>query len=82
MPRKARRGRKPPQRRTTDVEAAFERERRQRERCRAKQWFDTEAEARTIAAMHRARYGEISAPYHCDLCGGWHLSSRRPLEGR
>ncbi len=82
MPRKARRGRKPPQRRGPSAEELFERDRRARERCRSKQWFETEAEAKTIVLMHRAQYGEDSVPYRCELCDGWHLASRRPMEGR
>ena len=82
MGRKARRGRKPPEQRGPSSEEIFERERAQRERCKAKQWFATESEARTIALMHRAQWGEDHVPYRCELCDGWHLASRKPPAGR
>lgn len=82
MGRKARRGRKQPERRGPSIDEIVARERDARERCRNKQWFETEQQARTIALMHRARWGEDHVPYRCELCDGWHLASRRPAPGR
>jgi hypothetical protein len=73
-PRKARR--RPPRAAPRDVEADFARVERARERCRSKQWFATEAEARAIALMHRTQWGEDRVPYACEHCDGWHLASR------
>jgi len=58
--------------------AAFDaaRQAREQERCAAKQWFETEAEARALALMHRTQWGEDRVAYSCDVCGGWHLASR------
>jgi len=52
-------------------------ERRRREACRSKERYASEAEARAIALMN-APLGRRAAtrPYHCDICGGWHLTSR------
>jgi hypothetical protein len=62
-----------------DIEKWFNGERaRQQQRadaCRRKRWFATEAEARSVAVMDRAQYGERHRPYRCDLCDGWHLTS-------
>jgi hypothetical protein len=44
--------------------------------CRRKRRFETEREADDAA--YRARMeGRQLAIYHCDFCGGWHLTSRR-----
>ena len=82
MGRKARRGRKQPERQGPDPEAVFAREQRARERCRSKRRFETESEARAIALYHRTQWGEDSVPYHCELCDGWHFASRKPMPGR
>lgn len=82
MGRKARRGRKPPERKGPDVETILAREQRHRERCRTKQWFETETDARTFALYHRAQWGEDRIAYRCELCDGWHLASRKPMPGR
>lgn len=79
---KARRGRKPPQREAPDLDAIAAREQAHRDRCAKKRSFDTEQEARTIAAMHRARWAEDNVPYLCDFCGSWHFASRKPPPGR
>jgi hypothetical protein len=48
-----------------------------REACAAKERYATEAEARAIALMNAPRGKPASTtPYHCDVCGGWHLTSR------
>jgi hypothetical protein len=45
------------------------------ENCRRKRRFATEREADDAA--YRARMeGRQLGVYHCDLCGGWHLTSR------
>lgn len=49
---------------------------RERRKCQAKQWFETEAEARAQALMLRTQWGEDRVAYSCDICGGWHLASR------
>jgi hypothetical protein len=47
--------------------------------CRRKRRFATEREADDAA--YRARMeGRRLGIYHCALCGGWHLTSRRPGE--
>jgi hypothetical protein len=56
--------------------AAAARAERERARCEGKQWFETEAEARSIALMHRTQWGEDRVAYACTICGGWHLASR------
>jgi hypothetical protein len=54
-------------------------ERRRRAACAAKERYASEAEARAIALMNAPR-GRAAAtqPYHCDVCGGWHLTTRGP----
>ena len=79
---KARRGRKSPQRPGPDLAAIAAREQRHRDRCAAKRSFDDEQEARTFALYHRTQFGEDNVPYRCELCGNWHLASRRPPPGR
>jgi hypothetical protein len=79
---KARRGRRPPERRGPDLEAIAAREQAHRDRCARKRDFDTEQEARTFALYHRTQFGDDTVPYECDLCGRWHLASRRPPPGR
>jgi hypothetical protein len=50
---------------------------RRREACRTKERYASEAEARSIALMNAPRgRGAAVTPYHCDVCGGWHLTSR------
>ena len=48
-----------------------------REVCATKDRYGSEAEARSIAIMHVPGRGDRSTPYHCAVCGGWHLTSRR-----
>jgi hypothetical protein len=48
-----------------------------REVCASKDRYATESEARAIAIMHVPGRGDRSTPYHCDVCDGWHLTSRR-----
>jgi hypothetical protein len=44
--------------------------------CRRKRRFETEREADDAA--YRARMeGRRLGIYHCEWCGGWHLTSRR-----
>jgi hypothetical protein len=52
-------------------------EQRRRAACAAKERYATEAEARSIALMNapRSRGAAVTA-YHCDICDGWHLTSR------
>lgn len=48
-----------------------------REACAAKERYTSEAEARSIALMNAPRGKRASTtPYQCDVCGGWHLTSR------
>jgi hypothetical protein len=52
-------------------------ERRRRDACRSKERYATEAEARSIALMNAPRgRGTAVTAYHCDVCDGWHLTSR------
>ena len=45
--------------------------------CRSKERYASEAEARSIALMNAPRGRRAATtPYHCDVCGGWHLTSR------
>jgi hypothetical protein len=49
---------------------------RRRAACAAKERYASEAEARSIALMNAPRGRRASTkPYHCDVCGGWHLTS-------
>ncbi len=73
MPRRNRRPPSPPRLDTADAD------RRRREACHSKERYTTEAEARAIALMNapRGRRAAVTA-YRCDVCGGWHLTSRAP----
>jgi hypothetical protein len=52
-------------------------EQRRRAACASKERYASEAEARSIALMNAPRgRGAAVTPYHCDVCGGWHLTSR------
>lgn len=52
-------------------------ERRRRAICASKERYATEAEARSIALMNAPRgRGAAVTAYHCDVCDGWHLTSR------
>jgi hypothetical protein len=55
----------------------FQPPRAQRVSCERKERYASEAEARSIALMNAPR-GRSAAvtPYRCELCGGWHLTSR------
>jgi hypothetical protein len=50
---------------------------RRRANCATKERYASEAEARSIALMNapRSRGAAVTA-YHCDICDGWHLTSR------
>jgi hypothetical protein len=49
---------------------------RRRAACASKERYASEAEARSIALMNAPRGRPASTtPYHCDVCGGWHLTS-------
>ena len=53
-------------------------ERRRREACASKERYASEAEARSIALMNTPRgRGAATTAYQCDICGSWHLTSRR-----
>ena len=70
MPRRNRRTPGPPP-------VTFQPARAQRASCERKERYASEAEARSIALMNTPR-GRSAAvtPYRCELCGGWHLTSR------
>ena len=59
-----------------NVEQRLAAEQRHRERCATKDRFESEAEARSFAIMHSPGRGPRQQPYECDVCGGWHLTSR------
>jgi hypothetical protein len=45
--------------------------------CATKERYTSEAEALSIALMNAPRGKRASTtPYQCDVCGGWHLTSR------
>ncbi len=44
--------------------------------CASKAMFVSQAEARVTARRGRAGGGQLN-PYHCGLCGGWHVGHRR-----
>jgi hypothetical protein len=70
MPRRNRRTPAPPP-------VSFQPRAAQRAACATKERYDTEAEARSIALMNAPRGKPASTtPYRCDVCGGWHLTSR------
>jgi hypothetical protein len=50
---------------------------RARAACVAKDRYASESEARAFALMHVPGRGNRSVPYRCDVCGGWHLTSKR-----
>jgi hypothetical protein len=60
-----------------DPGRAIERERRAHEACAAKDRYESESEARATALMHVPGRGSRSVAYRCELCNGWHLTSRR-----
>jgi len=68
-----RRNRRPP----PPAAVRFDPQGPRRAACETKERYDSEAEARSIALMNVPRgRGAATAPYHCDVCGGWHLTSR------
>ena len=71
-----RRGRHAPTGPRSDPHAG-ERLQRQREICSAKARYATEAEARAHALMHQPGPGSRPGTYLCEVCGGWHFTSRR-----
>ncbi|MCK9249079.1 MAG: hypothetical protein M0P31_08890 [Solirubrobacteraceae bacterium] len=75
-PDPGRRGRRAPTWGPDPVRAA-ERERRRREVCAGKARYATEAEARAHALMHQPGPGPRPNAYRCDVCDGWHFTSRR-----
>jgi len=69
MPRRRRRRSSRPVFYNADLE-------RRRVACATKERYASEAEARSIALMNAPRGRRASTtPYHCDVCGGWHLTS-------
>ena len=49
----------------------------QRASCETKERYASEAEARSIALMNVPRgRAAVTRPYRCEVCGGWHLTSR------
>ena len=56
--------------------------RRKRGQCKTgKQWYATELAAK--AALHFMRAGRSEQrAYNCDLCNGWHLTSKEHRDGR
>lgn len=44
--------------------------------CEDKLAFDTEREAKSAATAVAWQRGATLAPYHCKLCGLWHLTTR------
>jgi len=80
-PSRDRRGSRRGPRREDPVENAqrrLEAERRLRENCARKDRFESESEARSFAIMHSPGRGPRQSPYLCEVCGGWHLTSRPP----
>jgi hypothetical protein len=78
-PSRDRRGSRRASRRDDAVEnaqRALEADRRRREICARKDRFESESEARSFAIMHSPGRGPRQAPYLCEVCGGWHLTSR------
>jgi hypothetical protein len=78
-PSRDRRGSRRAPRRDDAVEnaqRALEADRRKREICARKDRFESESEARSFAIMHSPGRGPRQAPYLCEVCGGWHLTSR------
>lgn len=59
-----------------NVERSLAADRQRRENCARKDRFETEAEARSFAIMHNPGRGPRQQPYSCDVCDGWHLTSR------
>ena len=50
---------------------------RRKANCATKERYASEAEARSIALMNAPRgRGAAVTSYHCDVCDGWHLTSR------
>ena len=73
MPRRNRRDARSP--RAPSTVRRRSRPARQRAALRDKERYASEAEARSIALMNAPRgRGAATTPYHCDVCGGWHLT--------
>jgi hypothetical protein len=71
VPRRNRRS--PPPRPVEDVALR----RRRQDVCATKERYASEAEARSIALMNAPRgRGAAVTAYRCDVCDGWHLTSR------
>ena len=78
-PSRDRRGRRRapgPDRTVENVQKGIDADRRRRENCARKDRFETESEARSFALMHNPGRGPRQQPYSCDVCHGWHLTSR------
>ena len=74
MPRRNRRPPAPARAPLTDTPAFLA---RRRADCARKERYASEAEARSIALMNAPRgRGAAVTAYHCDVCDGWHLTSR------
>ncbi|HWK30278.1 MAG TPA: hypothetical protein VNS09_27160 [Solirubrobacter sp.] len=70
MPRRNRRAPAPPP-------VTFRPRAAQASTCATKERYDSEAEARSIALMNAPRgRGTATTAYRCEICGGWHLTSR------
>jgi hypothetical protein len=74
VPRRNRRPPAPPRAPLPDGAAFLA---RRRAACASKERYASEGEARSIALMNapRGRGAGVTA-YHCEVCGGWHLTSR------
>jgi hypothetical protein len=65
-----------PDRAVENVEQRLAAEQRRRETCARKDRFESEGEARSFAIMHSPGRGPRRQPYRCEVCDGWHLTSR------
>ncbi len=77
VPRRNPKPPKPRGRRSAELEATDALKAANRlQSCRSKRRFATEREADD--ALYQARMeGRLLGSYQCDICGGWHFTSRR-----
>lgn len=48
-------------------------------KCAGKWWYASKGQAKQAAKQHRARFGTVSRPYRCQICGNYHLT-KKPKE--
>ncbi len=49
--------------------------------CTHKRWYRTRRHAKLGAQESRERYGVALEPYRCQICEGWHLTTKEAAHG-